>query len=130
MGEAFGGHTSSGEIFIVLMAIFSVQLIFGMIGFTVMKRLNYFKDFIYGEKIHATTYALVCPGVALPVFGLFVVKFGLMGNMLVMMWTPWMYLFLLPFLLIQLKTLQVLLTLVTRLQLLPAAARMPKMQTA
>ena len=130
MGEAFGGHTSSGEIFIVLMAIFSVQLIFGMIGFTVMKRLNYFKDFIYGEKIHATTYALVCPGVALPVFGLFVVKFGLMGNMLVMMWTPWMYLFLLPFLLIQLKTLQVLLTLVTRLQLVPAAARMPKMQTA
>jgi hypothetical protein len=130
MGEAFGGHTSSGEIFIVLMAIFSVQLIFGMIGFTVMKRLNYFKDFIYGEKIHATTYALVCPGVALPVFGLFVVKFGLMGNMLVMMWTPWMYLFLLPFLLIQLKTLQVLLTLVTRLQLLPAAARVPKMQTA
>jgi hypothetical protein len=66
----------------------------------------------------------------LPVFGLFVVKFGLMGNMLVMMWTPWMYLFLLPFLLIQLKTLQVLLTLVTRLQLVPAAVRMPNMQTA
>ena len=130
MGEAFGGHTSSGEIFIVLMAIFSVQVIFGMIGFAVMKRLNYFKDFIYGEKTHATTYALVCPGVALPVFGLFVVKFGLMGNMLVMMWTPWMYLFLLPFLAIQLKTLQVLLTLVTKLQLVPAAARMPNMQAA
>jgi hypothetical protein len=46
------------------------------------------------------------------------------------MWTPWMYLFLLPFLLIQLKTLQVLLTLVTRLQLVPAAVRMPNMQTA
>lgn len=130
MGEAFGGHISSGENYIVLMAIFSVQVIFGLIGFTVMKRLNYFKDFIYGSKIHATTYALVCPGVALPVFGLFVVKFGLMGNMLVMMWTPWMYLFLLPFLAIQLKTLQVLLTLVTRLQLVPAAARVPNMQAA
>lgn len=130
MGEAFGGHVSSGENYIVLMAIFSVQVIFGLIGFTVMKRLNYFKDFIYGAKIHATTYALVCPGVALPVFGLFVVKFGLMGNMLVMMWTPWMYLFLLPFLAIQLKTLQVLLTLVTRLQLVPAAARVSNMQAA
>jgi hypothetical protein len=128
MGEAFGGHTSSGEIYIVLMAIFSVQLIFGLIGFAVMNRLNYFNDFIYGKKTHATTYALVCPGVALPVFGLFVVKFGLMGNMLVMMWTPWMYLFLLPFLAIQLKTLQVLLTLVTKLQLVPAASRMPNMQ--
>jgi hypothetical protein len=130
MGEAFGGHVSSGENYIVLMAIFSIQLIFGLIGFAVMKRLNYFKDFIYGEKTHATTYALVCPGVALPVFGLFVVKFALMGNMLVMMWTPWMYLFLLPFLAIQLKTLQVLLTLVTKLQLVPAAARMPNMQAA
>jgi hypothetical protein len=129
LGEAFGGHVSSGENYIVLMAIFSVQLIFGLIGFVVMKRLNYFKDFIYGNKIHATTYALVCPGVALPVFGLFVVKFALMGNLLVMMWTPWMYLFLLPFLAIQLKTLQVLLTLVTRLQLVPAA-RMPNMQAA
>lgn len=130
MAEAFGGHISSGEIYIVLMAIFSIQMIFGLIGFAVMKRLNYFNDFIWGEKTHATTYALVCPGVALPVFGLFVVKFGLMGNMLVMMWTPWMYLFLLPFLAIQLKTLQVLLTLLIKLQLVPASARMPSMQAA
>ncbi len=130
MGEAFGGHTSSAEIYIVLMAIFAIQVIFGLIGFTVMKRLNYFKDFIYGDKVHATTYALVCPGVALPVFGLFVVKFGLLGNTLISMWTPAHYLFLLPFLLIQLKTLQVLLTLVARLQWVPAPDRMPKMQAA
>ncbi len=130
MGEAFGGHTSSAEIYIVLMAIFSIQVIFGLIGFTVMKRLNYFKDFIYGDKVHATTYALVCPGVALPVFGLFVVKFGLLGNTLISMWTPAHYLFLLPFLLIQLKTLQVLLTLVKRLQLTPSQSRMPNLQTA
>jgi len=130
MGEALGGHISSAETFIVLMTIFAIQLIFGMIGFTVMKRLNYFNDFIYGDKVHATTYALVCPGVAFPVFGLFVVKFGLLGNMLVMMWTPAMYLFLLPFLLVQVKTLQVLLTLLRRLQLTPAQERMPSLQPA
>jgi hypothetical protein len=130
MGEALGGHISSAETFIVLMTLFAVQLIFGMIGFVVMKRLNYFKDFIYGDKIHATTYALVCPGVAFSVFGLFLVKFGLLGNMLVSMWTPAMYLFLLPFLLLQLKTLQVLLTLLRRLQLTPASERMPSMQAA
>jgi hypothetical protein len=130
MGEALGGHISSAETFIVLMTLFAVQLIFGMIGFVVMKRLNYFNDFIYGDKVHATTYALVCPGVAFPVFGLFVVKFGLLGNMLISMWTPAMYLFLLPFLALQLKTLQVLLTLIRRLQLRPAAERMPSMQTA
>jgi hypothetical protein len=130
MGEAFGGHASKAEVYIVLMAIFSVQVIFGLIGYTVMKRLNYFRDFIYGDKVHATTYALVCPGVALPVFGLFVVKFGLLGNTLITMWTPAHYLFLLPFLLIQLKTLQVLLTLVTRLQMKPMAKRMSNMQAA
>ncbi len=130
MGEALGGHISSAETFVVLMTLFAIQLIFGMIGFSVMKRLNYFNDFIYGDKVHATTYALVCPGVAFPVFGLFVVKFGLLGNMLVMMWTPAMYLFLLPFLLLQLKTLQVLLTLLRRLQLTPAQERMPSLQAA
>lgn len=123
LGEAMGAHVSSGETYAVLIAIFSVQLIFGMIGFIVMKRLNYFRDFIHGDKVHATTYALVCPGVALPVFGLFVVKFGLMGNTLVAMWTPAMYLFLLPLLMVQLKTLQVLVKLLLRLQLVPTALR-------
>jgi hypothetical protein len=122
MGEALGGHVSSAETYAVLIAIFSVQLIFGMIGYAVMKRLNYFKDYIHGSKIHATTYALVCPGVAFPVFGLFVIKFGLLGNMLFSMWTLPHYLFMLPFFLLQLKTLQVLLKLVYRLQFVSTAA--------
>ncbi|MDP2832880.1 MAG: hypothetical protein Q8Q28_06230 [Pseudomonadota bacterium] len=132
LGEALGAHVSSGETFAVLIAIFSVQLIFGLIGYAVMQRLNYFRDFIHGDKVHATTYALICPGVALPVFGLFVVKFGLLGNTLVSMWTPAMYLFLLPFLLVQLKTLQVLVKLLLRLQLVPAPlrARVPSLQAA
>ena len=130
MGEHLGAHVSMGTSYAVLIAIFSVQLVFGLIGFVVMKRLNYFKDFIHGDKVHATTYALVCPGVALPVFGLFVVKFGLMANTLVMMWTPAMFLFLLPFLLVQLKTLQVLLKLLSRLQLEPAEQRLPAAQGA
>lgn len=130
MGEHLGAHVSMGTNYGVLIAILSVQLVFGLIGFAVMKRLNYFKDFIHGDRVHATTYALVCPGVALPVFGLFVVKFALMGNMLVMMWTPAMYLFLLPFLLVQIKTLQVLVKLLVRLQLLPAEQRMPAAQGA
>ncbi|MEW5786533.1 MAG: hypothetical protein AB1899_01625 [Pseudomonadota bacterium] len=121
LGEAMGAHISSGEVYAVLCGIFTIQMVFGLIGFSVMKRLNYFKDFIYGEKIHPTTYALICPGVAFPVFGLFVVKFGLLGNTLISMWTPAHYLFMLPILLIQLKTLQVLLVLLRRLQLVPSA---------
>lgn len=118
--ESFDAHISSGEIYPVLMALISVQLMFGMIGYAVMKRLNYFKDFIYGDKIHATTFALICPGVAFPVFGLFVVKFGLLGNGLFQIFTWPHLLFLLPFFLVQLKTLQVLFTLLRRMDLLPS----------
>jgi hypothetical protein len=126
MGEALGGHISTAETFAILMAIFSIQLIFGLIGYAVMKRINYFKDYIHGDKVHATTYALVCPGVAFPVFGLFVVKFGLLGNMLFSMWTLPHYLALLPFLAVQLLTLRVLVKLVARLQFEPVTATMPK----
>src|SRR5574343_628489 len=114
MGEQIGSHVSSGEIYMVLVAILSVQAIFGLIGYAVMKKLNYFQDFIHGDKVHATTYALVCPGVAFPVFGLFVVKFGLLGNALFQMWTLPHFLFLLPFFAVQLLTLRVLLKLVSR----------------
>jgi hypothetical protein len=132
LGEAFGAHISPADHFIVLNAIFSIQILFGLLGFVVMKRINYFRDYIHGEKCQATTFALVCPGVAFPVFGLFVVKFGLLGNMLIQMWTPALYLFLLPFLLVQLKTLQVLIILLRRLQFTPATVQInvPAMQRA
>jgi hypothetical protein len=132
MHEMLGGHVSSAETYVILMAIFSVQLIFGMIGYSVMKRMDYFKHFIHGDRVHASTYALVCPGVAFPVFGMFVVKFGLLGNMMFTIWSLPHYLFLLPFFLVQLKTLQVLIKLLVRLQLKPAAVRfgVPRMQGA
>lgn len=132
LGETFGFHTSPAFNLVIMLAIFSIQVMFGMLGYVVMKRLNYFKEYIHGNKCHATTFALVCPGVAFPVFGLFVIKFGLLGNGLIHMWTPAHYLFLLPFLLVQFKTLQVLLILVRRLQFVPASTKTttPSMQGA
>ena len=130
--ESFDAHVTHSDHFVVLMALFSIQMVFGLLGYRVMKKINYFKDYIYGDKCQATTFALVCPGVAFPVFGLFVVKFALLGNGLIMMWTPAMYLFLLPFLLIQLKTLQVLFHLLRRLQFTPDPVQksIPGMQRA
>jgi hypothetical protein len=132
MHASFEAHVSPADHFVVLMALFSVQVLFGLLGYVVLKRINYFRDYIHGDKTHATTYALVCPGVAFPVFGLFIVKFALLGNGLISMWTPAHYLFLLPFLLVQLKTLQVLIKLLVRLQWVPAPLRanVPSMQGA
>ena len=130
--ESFDAHVSPADHFVVLMALFSIQIMFGLLGYAVLKKINYFKDYIHGDKCQATTFALVCPGVAFPVFGLFVVKFGLLGNGLIQMWTPAHYLFLLPFLLVQLITLRTLVTLLRRLQFTPAPVQtnMPSMQGA
>jgi len=105
---------------------------FGLLGYHVLKKINYFKEYIHGDKCQATTFALVCPGVAFPVFGLFVVKFGLLGNGLIMMWTPAHILFLLPFLLVQLITLRTLYILLRRLQFVnaPVQSNAPSMQGA
>jgi len=121
--ESFDAHVSPADNLVVLMALFSIQLMFGMLGYVILKKINYFRDYIHGDKCHATTFALICLGVAFPVFGLFLVKFGLLGNGLISMWTPAHYLFLLPFLLIQLKTLQVLFILLRRLQFTSAPVR-------
>jgi hypothetical protein len=132
MHAAFDVHYSPATHFVVLMALFSIQVLFGMLGYTVLKKINYFRDYIHGDKCHATTFALVCPGVAFPVFGLFIVKFALLGNGLISMWTPAHYLFLLPFLLVQLKTLHILFILLRRLQFTQAQApaSTPSMQGA
>jgi len=132
MHEAFDAHVSPADHFVVLMALFSIQIMFGLLGYHVLKKINYFKEYIHGDKCQATTFALVCPGVAFPVFGLFVVKFGLLGNGLIMMWTPAHLLFLLPFLLIQLITLRTLYILLRRLQFVnaPVQSNAPSMQGA
>ncbi|HNA81380.1 MAG TPA: hypothetical protein PLQ64_02850 [Thiobacillaceae bacterium] len=132
MHEAFDAHVSPADHFVVLMALFSIQVLFGLLGYRILKRINYFKDYIHGDKCQATTFALVCPGVAFPVFGLFVIKFGLLGNGLIMMWTPAHYLLILPFMAIQLITLKTLFILLRRLQFTqePAPKAMASMQSA
>ncbi len=132
MHESFDAHVSPADHLVVLMALFSIQVMFGLLGYRVLKKINYFKEYIHGDKCQATTFALVCPGVAFPVFGLFVVKFALLGNGLIQMWTPAHYLFLLPFLLIQLITLRTLYILLRRLQFTKAQVpvSMPSMQGA
>lgn len=44
--------------------LLSVQILFGMIGWTVMRRLGYFADYVWGDKGNAGTFSLICPGVA------------------------------------------------------------------
>lgn len=79
------GHGASD--YILLAIIFSIQVVFFLLGWSVMKRMNYFKALLNHEEDTPVTLALICPGVAFVVMGHFflnkviaasgiIVKFG------------------------------------------------------
>ncbi len=113
--HGFAAHGSPSSLFVLTAAVLSVQILFGLIGWAVMQRLGYFRDYVQGEKGNAGTFALVCPGVAFFVFGFFFVNLGLVGAGLVEK-LSWAYLLLLlPFVFVQFKTVQLVFGLNRRL---------------
>ncbi|NLC27865.1 MAG: hypothetical protein GX780_03720 [Campylobacteraceae bacterium] len=101
----FMGETSSVNwvIFLLSSTIFSLQLIFGWIGYKVMKKLDYFNIYINGKEKSPISFAIICPGVAFFVFGMFFLMLGLVANEIVeiysslffvlislLMWVQWL----------------------------------------
>ncbi len=60
--------------YILLTIIFSIQIIFFLMGSAVMKRMNYFQTLLNHEEKTPVTLALICPGVAFIVMGHFIVN--------------------------------------------------------
>jgi hypothetical protein len=80
------------------------QLLFGILGYMVMKKLGYFRDYIHGQGKSIASYALICPGVAAFVMAFFFVHIGLVGSGLVEKYSIAHMVLLAPLLLLQLKT--------------------------
>ncbi|MCY6380721.1 TsoY family (seleno)protein [Hoeflea prorocentri] len=78
--HVFNGGPVPSDMLVNMAIMLSVQLLFGLIGFVTMRKLHYFADYIHGEKASAASYALICPGVALMVFGMFFLHPGLVAN--------------------------------------------------
>jgi hypothetical protein len=78
--HGFEAPMSVPGLFVLTSTVLALQLLFGLIGYGVMKRMGYFQDYLHGDKRHPGSYALICPGVALFVFGMFFVAFGLLKN--------------------------------------------------
>ncbi len=76
----FGANVLPSDHFILTTVIFSLMGFFGALGYVVMKRHNYFANFLHGKETHVSSYALVCPGVATLVFSNFFVAYGLVAN--------------------------------------------------
>lgn len=70
-------HGSPAETMVFLARLVSVQVMFLLLGLVVLKRENYFADFVFGSKTSPGSYALVCPGVALSVLLQFFLHKGL-----------------------------------------------------
>lgn len=101
----------TATLFILTSVIFSLQIIFGLLGYKVMKQIGYFKKYIHGEKKSPASFALICPGVASMIFAMFFINFGLMSNGVIEKYSWAYFLLILPLTYIQFKTIFVFLKL-------------------
>ncbi len=77
LAHNFDAPVTAGGIYVFLISLFAIQILFGLIGWSVMKRVGYYDRWIAGSERSPGSYALVCPGVGLFVFGNFVINAGL-----------------------------------------------------
>ncbi len=105
--HGFEETISKPSFFTLTSAIISLQIFIGIIGFKIMKSVGYFDDHSKGSSANAGSFALVCPGVAFFVFGMFFLVFGLVQNGLITPMSPAFFALLTPLILIQLQTIRV-----------------------
>lgn len=95
---------NKSSLFVFTSFVLSLQIIFGILGYMVMKKIGYFEKFIESNEKSALSFALICPGVAFFVFGMFFVNFGLSFNAIVAKYSIAYFILMIPFIYIQFKT--------------------------
>ncbi len=103
----FHSEVAPTSLFFLSAFILSLQVIFGKLGYTIMRRNKYFRTFIFwefGKKQSVPTLALICPGVASVVFYMFFVHFGLVHTHMLDKFSIAYFLWMLPALYIHYKT--------------------------
>src|SRR5574344_375552 len=81
-----------------------IHIVFGILGLVIMKKLGYFEKFIKSNEKSALSFALICPGVAFFVFGMFFINLGLTYNEIITKYSVVYYLLMVPFIYVQIKT--------------------------
>ncbi len=101
----FDSNMSKSSLFTLTSTILSIQIIFGILGYKVMKMNRYFETFVEEEKTRSSvSFALICPGVAFFVFGMFFINFGLTFNEVIAKYSLAYFLLMIPFIFVQYKT--------------------------
>ncbi len=100
----FNAPMSKSSLFVLTSIILSLQIVFGILGYIVMKKMGYFEMYIESANRSAISFALICPGVAFMVFGMFFINYGLIFNNIVDKYSLAHFIVMLPFIYIQVKT--------------------------
>ena len=101
----FDSNMSKSSLFTLTSVILSIQIIFGILGYKVMKLNKYFETYVDAEDTRSSvSFALICPGVALMVFGMFFINFGLTYNSILEKYSFFYFLLMIPFVFIQYRT--------------------------
>ncbi|WP_323587109.1 TsoY family (seleno)protein [Aliarcobacter butzleri] len=96
--------SDKSSLFVLTSTILSLQIVFGILGLVIMKKLGYFEKFIKSNEKSALSFALICPGVAFFVFGMFFINLGLTYNEIITKYSVVYYLLMIPFIYVQIKT--------------------------
>jgi len=91
--------------------IVSMQIMFGYIGYVVMKNNWYFEHYIDWKEKNPGSFALICPWVALVVFAFFFLHLGLVKTWVVDKFSIMYFILLLPVMYLQYKTIVTMLKL-------------------
>lgn len=77
LAHTFDTPVTAGEVFSFFAVAVAIQVVFGLIGWAVMRRVGYFETYVEGPERSPGSYALICPGVALIVSMNFLINAGL-----------------------------------------------------
>jgi hypothetical protein len=89
----------------------ALQILFAVLGYAVMHRVRYFETFVSGPARSVDSYALICPGTAMFVFGMFFIHLGLVRNGLLDKFSLPYFLMLIPLVVSQLFAIRTMLKL-------------------
>jgi uncharacterized membrane protein len=100
----FGNEPNHANVFVMTSISISIQILFGVLGYLVMKKAGYFHEYVQGNGKSAGSYSLCCPGVAFFVLGMFFIHSGLVSNNVVEQFSVGYFALIIPLILVQAKT--------------------------
>ncbi len=110
-----GVKTEFAPLFGVTSMVVAMQIMSGVMGYKIMRKLNYFKDYVHGDKKSPVSFSLICPGVSAFVFGMFFAFVGLAHNGIVAPFSIPFWIVVAPYIYIWVQTLLTLRTLTKKM---------------